>query len=62
MFKISPEDFTSHEWELRNHVGDPKNKFVDPEDDQKIEKDSLIHIGMKSEPIMLICITMYNKK
>ena len=61
LLKLSPNDNDSKECELRNHVGDCKSKTVLPEDDLPIAEDSIIFKGKQSEPIMLVCITMYNE-
>lgn len=61
LFKVRPEDFASHDYELRVHVGKPKAKKVRPRDDIKIPDDSLLAFGKRNKPVMLVCITMYNE-
>ena len=60
MYNPFPEDTESKEYELRNHIGDPKNKILTPEDDEVLPESSIIYIGKQTQPLMLIWITMYS--
>ena len=59
MYNPFPEAIDNKEYELRNHVGDPKNKILTPEDDIMLPESSILHIGKQNEPLMLIWVTMY---
>jgi hypothetical protein len=61
LYKLKPEDFTDHSYELRNHVGKVNNIKVRAGDDLNLPGNCLLNHGRDNPPLLMYCITMYNE-